>query len=213
MDCFRRRPAILSSGSRQSHKIPKIIFCNYKLARLPRNIYLIFISFCYCTYYMAGKCFISGQGGSVCDDSEVVPLGECKADISGHLYTCHLSHLAGCLLEDDLILNRGGKLKIADSHLESLHVCHKHRLCLGRKWRPPKTCQHPAHSGRKSKLKSRNAVDPERCNEIHLAFGEIVPIGSRKYRIFIFCRRPPQTHMHSICFGHLGVHLRRGFQM
>ncbi len=77
---------------------------------------------------------MSGQGGSVFDDSEVVPLGECKADISGHLYTCHLLYLAGCLLEDNLVLNGGGKLKITDSHLQSLHVCHKHRLCLGRKW-------------------------------------------------------------------------------
>lgn len=44
--------------------------------------------------------------------------------------------------------------------------------------------------GEEVKLKSRSTVDPERSNEMHLAFGEIVLIGSRKYRIFVFYRRP-----------------------
>jgi hypothetical protein len=39
---------------------------------------------------MAGRCFMSGQG--LCNDSEVVPVGECKADVSGHTVTLITVH-------------------------------------------------------------------------------------------------------------------------
>ena len=129
---------------------------------------------------MERKCSFESRAGSACDNSVVYQLLECNDDISGHLNSCHLSQLVGTLQEHDLILNRAAMYEVSPPQLQSLYICKKHRLSLGKKWRPLKSCQYPQHMGRKSKLTSRNTVNPTTCREIHMIFGTNVAMGSRK---------------------------------
>ena len=127
---------------------------------------------------MNKKCSFENRVGSECDNSVVYQLSECNDDITGHLNTCHLSQLAGTLQEYHLILNRAAIYDISPAQFQSLRK--KHRHSLGKKWRPLKSCQYPQHTGPKSKLKCRNAVNPTTCREIHVMYGTKVVMGSRK---------------------------------
>ena len=65
-------------------------------------------------------------------------LLECKADITGHLQSCHLSKPAGNVEEHDLILMRAGKSNFSTHQHEFMWICPNHRYNLGRNWHPLK---------------------------------------------------------------------------
>ena len=105
-------------------------------------------------------------------------LTDCKADISEHLRTTHLSKIVGNIEEYELILYRAGFYDLSLQQKEKLLICPKHRHNLGRNWQPLRTCQHPLHTGKRLPPKNRNVINLETSKAIHLIFGITVPIGS-----------------------------------
>ena len=112
-----------------------------------------------------------------------VLLSECKADISAHLASCHLSHCLN-VTESELILARAGIRGLSSTHLAPMTICPKHRHLLGRFWRPPKSCQYPNHSGKKTSVAGRHVINWQMAEEIYLLFGISTAVGSRKYILF-----------------------------
>jgi hypothetical protein len=130
---------------------------------------------------MEDKCLFEAREKSGCGNFELSRLSECQNDISGHLSACHLSQMIGLVRECDLILNRAGIFDVSPSQVGNLWICEKHRGSMGRKWRPPKTCQYPLHSGPKKKLKNRNVVNADTNQEVRMLLGKNVAIGSRMF--------------------------------
>ncbi len=132
---------------------------------------------------MECKCLFQTRGESICSEPAVrlTKLSDCKNNVDDQLQTWHLSQLKGKLQEYELILNRSElPHDLSSDQLEHLWICEKHRDDMGRNWRPRRTCQYPLHSGRKKKLKTRNAVNPDMSKEIKIIYGKHAPIGSRK---------------------------------
>lgn len=133
---------------------------------------------------MEGKCLFEAREKGGCDNSEFHRLADCNNDISSHLSACHLSQMIGSIEECHLILNRAGLFDLSPSQVENLWICKKHRENMGRKCRPPKTCQYPLHCGPRKKLKNRNVVNTDTNREVRILHGVNVAIGSRKFRTF-----------------------------
>lgn len=132
---------------------------------------------------MECKCLFETRGESVCSDSAVklMKLSECRSNIDDQLQAWHLSQIQGTLQEYELIINRSGlPHDLSSDQLQQLWICEKHRSDMGRNWRPRRTCQYPLHSGRKKKLRTRNAVNPVMSKEINTIYGKQVPVGSCK---------------------------------
>ena len=128
---------------------------------------------------MECKCLFETRGESVCSDPAVklIKLSECRSNIDDQLQAWHLSQIQGTLQEYELIINRSGlPHDLSSVQLQQLWICEKHRSDMGRNWRPRRTCQYPLHSGRKKKLRTRNAVNPFMSKEN----GKQVPVGSCK---------------------------------
>ena len=84
--------------------------------------------------------------GSSRGTDEFVSVEQCSDDISVHLASCHLSRQD--ISERDLILARAGLFGLNEKQIAKLRICPKHRQSLGKFWRPPRSCQHPEHTGK-----------------------------------------------------------------
>ena len=118
--------------------------------------------------------------GSSRDEENHVVLSECKADISAHLSSCHLSKCRN-ITEAELIMARAGIRGISATQLTHITICPRHRYSLGKFWRAPKTCQHPWHTGKVSSLAGRHVINFQMADEIRTLFEKtITAVGSRK---------------------------------
>ena len=147
-----------------------------------------FILFCFFKE-MSNLCFLFKKHHFQCGSShgrdEIVRLVECNEDISYHLKSCHLSRCT--LKEFELILQRAGQDRISLDDQKKLQICPRHRHCLGKYWRPLRSCQYPKHSGPKTAVKGQEVIGVAMAQQIYELMGTNVPVGSRKYQgIFIF---------------------------
>ena len=119
---------------------------------------------CLCTLKeMESKCLFEARGDSICSESFQLLI---------------LSNIEEC----ELIVNRCSlPSDLSKNQLQQLWICEKHKLAMGKEWRPRVTCQYPLHSGRKKKLITRNTVTPEMSRQIDIIYGKRVAIGSCKY--------------------------------
>ena len=122
-----------------------------------------------------------GECGSDRGTSAYVSLGSCNDDIIGHLAGCHLSRER--LTEYQLILARAGLFDLPDEQLQCMKICPKHRHNLGRFWRPVRSCQYPAHTGRPRNIKGNRVINLQVAREVHTMYDKTVHIGSRKLNI------------------------------
>ncbi len=85
---------------------------------------------------MEMPCFLNTHLNSECGSDrgkeEIVSLGECKDDISGHLARCHLSRQS--LSEFQLILARSGLYDVSADKLSQMKIYPKHRHQIGKFW-------------------------------------------------------------------------------
>ena len=132
---------------------------------------------------MAKNCSFFGFGRSSCGESrgveEVVILGDCQANIEGHLSSCHLCKAK--LKEFELIAARAGFFNPTEEQLQSMTVCRSHRNALGRFWRGARSCQYLVHSGRVSKCSWRDVFNLALAENVYTLYGQLVQIRSRKY--------------------------------
>ena len=130
---------------------------------------------------MDGDCFLKYQGNCGGDrgDCNIVSIDECKEDVSGHLLSVHLSREE--FSESELILSRAGLFDVSKEQMHLMYICPRHRNSLGRFFRPLKTCQYPAHSGKVKSVKGRYVITVQIAKDIHKLHGKVVAIGSRKY--------------------------------
>ena len=119
------------------------------------------------------------------DDTSILPLKSCNADISSHLHSLHLQ--SSSLSEWELIANRKGMFNHDPEEVKLMTVCPKHRYNLGTNWSGARSvsCKYPAHKGKHT---SKGHGTPRRVNrvmseQIFDIYNTAVPIGSGK----IFC--------------------------
>ena len=138
-----------------------------------------------------GNCSIHQVSGGHCGPNRgsdnLVFLNDCRHDMSIHLDKCLLSREK--MGESDLILARAGIFDLDEKKIKKMTVCPTHRNNLGRYWRPPTTCQYPAHSGKAKKVESGRGISYELSKEIYTLFGKSVKVGSRKYSNYIIDNR------------------------
>ena len=121
--------------------------------------------------------------GSSRDKDNNVFLSQCSADISVHLSSCHLSK-CGDVTEAELIMARAGNRGMSATRLAGMTSYPRNRHSLGRFWRPPKSCQHPGHTGKVTSLAGIHVINFQMAEEITLLSGKtITAVGSRKYVI------------------------------
>ena len=136
---------------------------------------------------MAKKCSLNAAAGSDCGSSrgleEFTNLNNCIDDITTHLAKCHLSKEQ--ISERNLILMRAGLYCLGEKNIEGMTVCPKHRHAFGKFWRPPTTCQYPEHAGKTTAVTGAHVINFKIMEEIKVIFGQIIPVGSRKYNLFL----------------------------
>ena len=139
---------------------------------------------------MESKCSFANRGVAGCGDfrgcCETIKLSECTADVDAHLHKCHLLKLVGKITEDQLILSRAGMFDISPQQQAGMWICQKHRHNLGRNWRALRTCQYPLHAAPKKQHAKKRVVNLEMSRAARLLFGVTVPVGARKFDLFIY---------------------------
>jgi hypothetical protein len=124
-------------------------------------------------------CFIGGKEEYSCCSEELIRLTECQSDIKHHLRTNHLS--SETLTEVELILLRAGIVNLRQGQIDAMWICTKHRLCLGKQWRPSRlSCHYPKHNGKRTALKTRDTIGVDMCKNMQQLYQVHVPVGSRK---------------------------------
>lgn len=135
---------------------------------------------------MAKQCSLNAAAGTDCGSSrgleDYIKLNSCIDDITTHLAKCHLSKER--VSERDLILARAGWNCLSEKQIEGMTVCPKHRHALGKFWRPPTTCQYPEHTGKANAVLGNHVINFKVTEEIRIIYGQIIPVGSRKYKNF-----------------------------
>ena len=104
------------------------------------------------------------ERGDECEGAVTVSISDCTDDVASHLASCHLSRER--FSEAELILARAGYLDQHCEDTQSLKVCSKHRDILGKRWRPPRSCQYPGHTGLPRPVKDKRAVTFQHSKEI-----------------------------------------------
>ena len=84
------------------------------------------------------------------------------------------------------ILVRAGLHCLGEKNIEGMTVCPKHRHAFGKFWRPPTTCQYPQHAGKTTAIGGTHVINLKVAEEIRAIFGQTIPVGSRKYNLFLF---------------------------
>ena len=107
-------------------------------------------------------------------------LRDCNDDIGEHLFNCQLS--TESLTETDLVLASAGLFSVTESQIGIMSICPRHRHCLGKFWRPPRS-EYPDHKGKSTAVGGRHVIGLKLYREIFSLFGEHVAVGSRKYHI------------------------------
>ncbi len=128
-------------------------------------------------------CFIGAKEENPCCSEELIRLTECQSDIKHHLQANHLS--SEMLTEGELIFLRSGIGNVHQKQLDAMLICTKHRLTLGKHWRPSRlSCHHPKHNGKKTVLKTRDTVGVKMSQNIQQLYQVHVPVGSRKKQFY-----------------------------
>ena len=130
------------------------------------------------------SCFIGEiKGNSSCGE-KLLRLTECHSDIRHHLEVNHLS--SEPLTEVELILLRSGVGHLSQGQVDTMWICTKHRLALGKQWRPSRlSCHYPKHDGKRTGLKTRDTIGVKMCQNIKQLYQVHVPVGSRKKIIYL----------------------------
>ena len=132
------------------------------------------------------SCFIGEiKGNSSCGE-KLLRLTECHSDIRHHLEVNHLS--SEPLTEVELILLRSGVGHLSQGQVDTMWICTKHRLALGKQWRPSRlSCHYPKHDGKRTGLKARDTIGVKMCQNIKRKqlYQVHVSVGSRKKIIYL----------------------------
>ena len=142
-------------------------------------MYSLKIFLCCFHVIVKGDCGVSQGLETLC------LLRDCNDDIGWHLVNCPLC--TESLTETDLILARAGLFSVTESQIGIMSICPRHRHCLGKFWRPPRSCQYPDHKGKSTAVGGRHVIGFKLSREIFSLFGENAAVGSRKYHIKLQC--------------------------
>lgn len=112
----------------------------------------------------------------------LTPLLECQKPVGSHLRLIKQAHSSELVTEWQLISVRGGRFLPTEESCSGLYVCDTHRNCLGIQCRPKNTCQHPAHTGSKTKAVDRT-MNSSMTQEILQAWDVLLPVGSGEHVI------------------------------
>ncbi|KAL9960337.1 hypothetical protein ACROYT_G033784 [Oculina patagonica] len=128
-------------------------------------------------------CFMSAKDEIGCGENngetKLVPLSECKSDITAHLRRCHLTKED--ISESELILLRAGYFSKTAQQVENMFVCPRHRANLGKDWRNQTgrtACHYPDHKGKQKSVKSDRVVTVKIAREVMEVFDVAIPVGS-----------------------------------
>ena len=107
---------------------------------------------------------------------ELLRLTECQSDIRYHLEVNHLS--SEPLTEVELILLRSGVGHLNQGQVDAMWICTKHRLALGKQWRPSRlSCRYPKHDGKRTAITTRDTIGVKMCQNIKQLYQVHVPVG------------------------------------
>lgn len=131
-------------------------------------------------------CFFKYRESTPCGEDrgkrDLTSLDQCDEDVRRYLEAWHLSREN--LSESALILARAGLFDVSADQVKLMYICPRHRHQYGRFFRPLRSCQYPSHKGKVKSVKGRHVINLQMAKDILRLYGNIVPIGSRKY---LFC--------------------------
>ena len=70
-----------------------------------------------------------------------------------------------------------------ESQIGIMSICPRHRHCLGKFWRPPRSCQYPDHKRKSTAVGGMHVIGLKLSREIFSLFGENAAVGSCKYHL------------------------------